>query len=381
VTDNIHFGKSQQHKDTLLDRLDFNGLVEFSKGNLDWRSLDAFCELTDVEDVSGEWGTIRESKEWSKLQRTFRLGAAERYKAVQTLQQLFDSRDEDEDENAGQLVQQASEEAKQFGEVVRGFGYTESSSPPDTVESVERINRRIPIGLLAKYLGFAERMVSASKKREKADSGRLDSYKPGYLDQSTVSQDILALARGELDAMSRSADGALINKRYSDKQDLGLGNVILLRDESGSMIERMRDGNTRHQHAVALEASLAVELAKKKRKMITYRWSTGHENPRFVWGEGDSAAHLLKFQSGRSTVIQPAMSLAVEETLPDSDIVVITDGKLGSQNVDVPEGTRVWVIIIGGGGDTNIAWADHTVGFGEMGDVEEVIKGVVNRMG
>jgi hypothetical protein len=379
MTDNLYSGKSQHHEDGLLDRLDFNGLVEFSKGNLGWNSLDAFCELTDVEDVSGLWHPLRQSNNWGSLQHTFSLGVAERYKAVQGLQQLFNQR-EGEGEDEGD-IQQVSDDAREFGAVVRGFGYTESSPPPDTVENVELVSSSIPVSLLAKYLGFAERVVAGNKKQSRSESGMLDGYVPDYLGQNTVSSDLLALASGNLDAMSRSADGALTNKRMLANISLGLGNVILLRDESYSMSERMGDGHSRHQHAAALECSLAIELAKKNRKMVTYRWSTGHNNPRFVWGEGDTTAHLRKFQGGNSTVLQPAVTLAANETLPNSDIVVITDGKLGHQNVDAPSGTRVWVVTIGGDGDTDITWADHVIEFGNMEDAEEVIKGVVDRMG
>ncbi len=374
----VYFGSSQHHKDGMLDRLDFDGLVQFSRDRLEWDALDAFCELTNVEDTSGLWKPFRLTEDWADLQRTFSRGVAERVKATQMLHQLFISVQEGE-MSPEHAVQEANYEAKDFGLVVRGFGYTESSPPPDVMREVEVMDTHIPVALIAKYFGWAERVVSGAKKYSKSESGRLDNYRTGHLSQNTTSRDLLALADGDLDAVSRSVDGALTNIEKVSPQSLGLGNVILLRDESLSMRKPTCSRYIRHQHVVALEASLAIELAKKKRKMITYTWSTGHINPRFVWGEGKAALHLSQFQSGNGTRLQPAMELALADALPKSDIVVVTDGVLGHQQVNVPEGTRVWVITIGEEGNKHYPWACQHIRFEDACQVEGVMSEILNR--
>lgn len=383
--------------------------------------------VTGKGPVAESWQAVLRSPAW----RAAVSGAKERLDRAAALNSMLDSLlrkdddarresgEEDGDDREGVVALDGvpgegdAEKAGQAAAVVRvlvggGIG-GEGKSPQETLDDALLIASRLDIGAFHKLLGFCCRVVRGASRRTRPGRDEMTGYGFSGWSESVVPQDQLAVARGDLDALARLAEGTLTRRKYSGYRAMGKGPVILLRDETGSMEWDVAGGFERtmgkHKQALALEVVLAQAFNKDKRDLVTVAWGMD-ELREHTWGDPacDLKDHLLSFLRAGDTRIFCGLRRGLElagEYVDGADILIVTDGGLSdTRRVRGDEalqeelaayrerGGRIWVVIIGKGTRPEgwrkaLPFADAIVSLSDLADgsadLEKVIAGMADR--
>ena len=277
------------------------------------------------------------------------------------------------------------------------------SEPQERLKAVEQVMNRISCKGFIDMLGWASRIIRGEARKHQSHSGAMTGYYSAGWADSVVPSDMLGVVNGDPQTLARLADESLSHRKYEGDQTLGKGPVILLRDESSSMMQK--EGKyTRDERAVALELAMVKAFHDDRRDLVSVAWSssgtrqhTYGDREQLGRGTGitwmNDSAYLSKFLGG-GTRIEPALYAALDaadEYVSGADILIVTDGEIqfdptatrySADNLPQPlmeriakyrtEGGRIWGVRIGGSRDAE-QWNEAMKfmdGFVEGSDLE-----------
>ena len=243
----------------------------------------------------------------------------------------------------------------------------------DVLEEALALASRIDLGTFKDLLGFAAKVVKGASRKAASPRGEMIGYESTSWSDKVITTDMIGVAQGNLEALTRLAEGQLTARSFESDLPMGKGPIVMLRDETGSM----KYGHS-HAPALSLEVALANAFNSDGRDLVTIAWggkrhTSGSETRRFTWGDPGLDRHLRAFLDSGSTKLYEALIEALDvaaEYVPGSDILIQTDGMIqdidrlkgilidGDSGHDFgdlrskverfrDEGGRIWVIVLG----------------------------------
>lgn len=271
-------------------------------------------------------------------------------------------------------LEEASDKAANLTAIVNGLEASLTGRPNERLAAALDLTPLFDVELFARLLGWSKRIVRGAMQESRSASGELTGYRPDIWSDAVTAAEMLAVADGRLDALSRLAEGSLETTEHHERVPLGRGPLIVFRDESGSMWPGAdaHDGDAtftggEHRRALSLEVALSVVFNAEGRDLVSVRWGSHPEEP-YTYGDPGLEQHLRSFQDGGTRIVDclPAAIAVADEYALDADILVLTDanlthgsGHLGSpleitvaglQEIAAPFrdlGGRIWVVVIG----------------------------------
>ena len=243
----------------------------------------------------------------------------------------------------------------------------------DILDEALALATRIDLETFKDLLGFASRIVKGASRKAASPRGEMVGYEATSWSDRVITTDMIGVAQGNLEALTKLAEGQLTARSFESDLPIGKGPVVMLRDETGSM----KYGHN-HTAALSLEVALANAFNSDGRDLVTIAWggkrhTSGSETRRFTWGDPGLNHHLNAFLDSGSTKLYEALIEALDvaaEYVPGSDILIQTDGMI--QDIDRlrsividgetghdfdglkgklekfrDEGGRIWVIVLG----------------------------------
>lgn len=268
----------------------------------------------------------------------------------------------------------------------------------ETLDLAQEIAATFDVRRISKFLGFVKNAVKAVHRNGDATSGNLTGYRHVEWATQIHPADMIGIAQQDMRALAKVSEGTLRARKYESKKPMGRGPVILLRDESSSMMLNPQTGNNEYSIWMRqglspekirdtnlgisreLEFSLAVAFNGEKRDFISIAWDDS-ETRQCTYGEDNVKHHLSQFLAGGTAIhhaLEKALDLA-DEYVKGADILVLTDGEISRElfNEDQQKkvdqfkenGGRMWVIFIGQPVKEarlkdlkdNVPWADATI--------------------
>lgn len=308
---------------------------------------------------------------------------AEAEASLETFDNLMDQFDARIRAAFNEAAETAGEEATDMAAFVKGFteaaGGDPSNVPPDIAEkAMKALRDNENLKDLASLLGWAQRTVDAERRLSPHGGHELTGMTFGPLDLGRAAgQEIVALASEEdsplyWDVLRRVVDNSVLLREYQGEEDeAGKGTMVLVRDESGSMI------GAAHAMAVAIEWSMLNAARKDGRKFISIPFSG--TNQFSVWEAPDSGKadpdgllkHLSHFYGGGTEPYKPLLKALeiIEQRELKADILCLTDAaiaqapddfldKLAAVKERVP--LRIETVVIGSHAGRAEAWSDRT---------------------
>ncbi len=190
----------------------------------------------------------------------------------------------------------------------------------------ELLRSDVDLRALAAFLGWSSRVVSGAARRGRAAAGELTGFGAAGWGDCVRPDEMLGVVDGEPTALARLAESALTTRKYVQQQPQGQGPVILLRDETGSMLDP--DGAPLRT-ARAFEVALAVAFNREHRDLLAVAWSSRGTRS-YAYGDPGLQAHLHAFLGGLTQIgqaLQEAVRLA-RDYVAGADLLVVTDGLL-----------------------------------------------------
>jgi len=309
----------------------------------------------------------------------------------------------DEDKVA-QVIEESDEDAEEATAIALLAG---SLSGKLDIDNPQRLNDeilmlagQIDMKLFASILGGCSRVVRGVSRKTHGGTEEMTGYALSGWSDKVVAQDQLAVANGELQALVKVAENALSIKKHDSDRPLGKGPVVVLRDETYSM---MYGGGVRHKQALAFEVALADVFNKDGRDLVTVAWGVSKTRTH-TWGDPDDSLkdHLTSFLGAGAT--KPYRGLirgldVADEYVGGTDILIVTDGRIDKDNVTKIQndayiqgrfeqfrasGGRVWAVVVGeADSDTwkqALPFADGVVSIANISSDEGAILDVVSGM-
>lgn len=277
---------------------------------------------------------------------------------------------------------EASDKAQEVSAMVKAYSLAAGGDPqhidPAMAASAMRVfsqNRNLK--QLAEMLGWAKKVTRAEWRKAPKGSTTLTGYRIHDLQSAKMaSSEYVAMVSDNeavaLDFTRRAAEGAISHRHYSGDDKSGRGELVIVRDESGSM------SGASHSLAVAIEWSLLEIARRDKREFVSIPFS-GYQQYH-VWrapkaGKGDAAgleAHLGHFYGGGTEPYAP-ITQALDEIADNglrADILIITDDEFGEPSADFMKrlqaerskrALKVVCINIGGSGRNAAKFSDKVV--------------------
>ena len=397
---------------------------------------EVFFALSDIPviksgPIADVWRTTIGTKPWQEVIRSID-GRVEMAAAVESmLARLVDENrdnepDEDDPDQQDDPVDEDTEiedaelvpgvpsegEAEEAAAVVRLMGCLkgglDEDSPQKLIDDVLAIATRIDMHGFDAMLGWASRIIRGASRRTKGGTSEMTGYSTNRWSDRTIPQEQLAVARGDLEALVRFAEGGLTERSYESWKPMGKGPVVLLRDETGSMAHsknRTDSSMAKHKQALSFEVVLADSFNKDGRDLITVAWGR-NKTREHVWGDPayDLKDHLLSFLSAMMTNLYTALDRGLEivqDYVDGADILVVSDGLISDAEAITSSdylqhkldlfrdaGGRVWVVLIGGNLDPStwneaLPFADAIVSLDDLQagntDLAAVLDGMAAR--
>lgn len=246
---------------------------------------------------------------------------------------------------AGAAARSAAEAGKDVAQktadTMRSWGITPAQwrmMPPEQfLDIVDLLLRSRELRQIADLAGHM-RAILASKKVTRFDRGvdEICDVETGADPARLLPSEWALLADPELEDLfwAKFVEKALLQYRMRERQTLGRGPVVLLRDNSGSMKDRMSDGRTRAQHAVALCVALTecARLQKRQLAAVVFQGVGSVKEFRFDPEKLDIRAlaefAMLTPSGGTSyeTALDAGLDLIKKAPYRRADMVLVTDG-------------------------------------------------------
>ncbi|MBN1890113.1 MAG: VWA domain-containing protein, partial [Thermoflexales bacterium] len=246
---------------------------------------------------------------------------------------------------------------------------------------------------LAEMLGWARRMARAEWRKSPRGRAEMVGYKAHDLRPETMaSVEWGGLLSGdealEMDWTRRAVDGGVRHRHYEGEERQGRGPLVLVRDESGSMV------GAPHSLAVALEWAL-LEIARRDRREF-YSVPFSGTGQYHVWkapspaepDPGSLLSHLSHFYGGGTEPYAPlaqALELIQSHNLR-ADILMITDDDFAEPPAEFLERLaeakrrcplRVVVVVVGADDAQARAFADKVTTVSDLVHDREQLRGAV----
>jgi hypothetical protein len=281
-------------------------------------------------------------------------------------------------------MKRAAQQEKEQGPVAETIpGIMASTEPPSSVEEyVLKASEFMDIGYFVKYLGWARAAVGGAKAVIGANAGTAVHQTLGPLSADTLPTEVARIRLGDPSALMRMSRRTLHNIHREELRPAGRGGILVLRDESASMISGYEP---LHHHAVTLEMAIAHAAYEEGRKVISIPWAARAARGPFHYGvDHHPWMHLGRMMRGGGTMLDRAMMKVDQVVKRGDDVLVITDGRIeycqeadeAAARIKAKWGTRFWVLTVGDKDNAdNAPWADGTFQastFGEEGAAEAV---------
>lgn len=304
-------------------------------------------------------------------------------------------------------------------EILGSFAGTEDANAVEKRRLVEDFHKARGTRNFAKFLGFAQAVVGAATREVQGAHGHTVGYSRGRYDGRVTSQEKVLLAKGDLMALSRFADGKLRKKVTKSNIPMGNGDVYLLRDESSSMTDnsaralaqtkgydlsrmtpkeqeewqkflRLPDKDTQAQN---LEIALAYHFKRTGRALTSVAWNA-HTTRVYEYGKPGLANHLNSYLSGGTDlihVLNRTFDLMEEKHSDQDDILIVTDGEVAdspSLNTDLMDrvnqfkkrGGRIWAVLIGNTQSGKLGFCDGVLPITSLTNSQKELALVVRKM-
>lgn len=278
-----------------------------------------------------------------------------------------------------QAAGKANEKAQDAQAAMRGFALAAGGDPQNIDTTMAQAAMKAMQGnpelkQLAEMLGWAKRAARAEWRKSPRGRQKLTGYKVKELaPQDMAPQEWHAMLSDDetqaLDWQRRAVDGGVIHRDFEGDEKLGRGELVIVRDESGSMT------GGPHALAVALEWALLETARRDNRDFYSVPFSGWGQ--KHVWaapkpGQADPQGlleHLGHFYGG-GTDIYPALVMALDLINYKglrADVLVITDDAFGpapdefmARLAEVRDSCplRVEAVVIGASGRNAEQWAD-----------------------
>lgn len=304
-------------------------------------------------------------------------------------------------------------------EIIGSFAGNEPGTPTEKRRIVEEFHRARGTRNFARFLGFAETVVSAATREVHGAHGHRKGYTRGRFDGRVTASEKAKLASGDLMALSRFADGKLRKVITNSQRPMGNGDVYFLRDESSSMrgnsardmakevdydLNAMSDSERadwlaflrlpdKDTQALNLEIALAYWFKKTGRKLTSVAWDSANTRV-YEYGTPGLETHLNTFLNGGTRlghVLTKVFDLMRENHSTDDDILICTDGEIG----DYPEhdaylmtrinefkarGGKIWAVLVDGMKSSKLGFADGILTIDSLTNAQKNLGEVVRKM-
>ena len=297
--------------------------------------------------------------------------------------------------NIQEMLSELSEDINDSVKAVEALKpYFDRGNSEEILRQIEPILETLDLSLISQYLGFVENSARGAKRHNRGITGEFTKYRNSGWSQRLHPMDSTLVASGDIRGVAKLAQRNLRRREMDSKRAMGRGPVLVLRDESQSMTWNFGIDQSRHEHALALEISLAHTFNRENRDLVSIAWNDSLTRE-YVYGVDDFSQHINDYLGG-STDLTRVMRKAME-TLEDyvdgADILIITDGEFGQQhetdkirNFKHKDG-RIWLILIGEESPKekfeelkeNIPFADgivHVKDIMDVGKMDEIIEGM-----
>ena len=184
-------------------------------------------------------------------------------------------------------------------------------------------------------LGWAERLVSAERRKSRRGREHFTHYQVQELDLETIAPEELmgwmAPDQGSplwIDFLRRALDGELLHRRYEGEDETGRGPFVMLIDKSGSM------HGLPNATACALELALMKLALQQNRRFVCIPFSGAGQHDIYDPGPnpdpGELVRHLELFYGGGTEPYGPLAKairlIRGDPSLREGDILILTDG-------------------------------------------------------
>lgn len=300
----------------------------------------------------------------------------------------------------GELANETEEEADLIRSLI---GSLDADTPAAVFEKALGLTDLYDVRQFADILGWARRHTSGAFRENVAGKEELTGYSSSEWCDDIVPEDMMAVADGEPQALLAVAEGTLTKTEYVGRDPMGRGAVILLRDESISMLDW---GSEKHKTALTMELALATVFNEQGRDLVSAAWGSRVEKfdrayltgkraevRRYTYGEPGLEKHVRSFMRS-GTDLPPAMERGLEfadEYHDACDVLVLSDMELGNElplinrqleAITAPFkelGGRVWGVLFGDKRVKLDAWCDGYVAVDKLrldDDTGQILRGI-----
>ena len=244
-------------------------------------------------------------------------------------------------------VSEAQEESSELASFVKGFseaagGTPGQTSPQDFAGAMKAMQANPKLKDFSDILGWAKKMTRGEWRKSPKGKTKPTGYKTAELNPATMAASEFMAMTGslgqvqQLDWTTRASEDRVLHRSFEGEQESGRGDIVYIRDESGSM------STEDWQTATALEWALLEIARREKRGFIGCPFSgLGLFN---LWHAPDAGqpdvdgllAHLTRQYHGGTEPYGP-LKAAIEhinETGAKADIVLVTDGAFAEPSED-----------------------------------------------
>lgn len=283
-------------------------------------------------------------------------------------------------------------------------GGAEYLTPTEKLRQWEDLRQHVGLRQFVDLLGNISQIEKAAYRESKAQVGVTTSRSLGEFGRTTSTADRLQVGAGNPNALIKIPTKTFNNHVKEEVLPSGLGDLIFIRDESGSMQQgythpRLDSGKTppkykmeqinkargsalqdcdKDTQATNLETSMAAIATSRGRKVTAFAFGDGRVRSfRYGIESYDAWKKHMKICFGGGTVITSVLKQALQcVTNKHTDIVIATDGEI----LDDPRkdqttsllldkytasGGVIWVIYIGLN-PTPVPWATYSIGVDDL---------------
>lgn len=304
----------------------------------------------------------------------------------------------------GQVID-AEEQGKEMLKLARSLqGGIDGASPALVFDKAMTLTTQFDLDLFANILGWAEQYAGGAARENREGSENLTGFCLGGWSDNVDVYDMIRVAQGDPTALIAFSEESLSNYEYDSQDPMGRGAVIVMQDQSTSMLETTWGGKTKYQVALTMEVALASVMQEQRRDLMSMCWSDKVERydrentkcgivPRvstYTYGEPGIEQHLRTFLRGGTSII-PALEAAIKEAeqyAEPCDILIISDMEFNGDDATTrsqaeaiveeyrANGGRVWGIFVGSTKPTEhqVGWMDGWVHSNKLTASEEAGK-------
>lgn len=278
-------------------------------------------------------------------------------------------------ENLLTAIREAEKTADQTSIVIEGVlpSISPEMPPKKRFDTALEIATMFDVKKFAQLFGWAEQWAGIVTRPSVGDTGAKVGSKLDGWSANVDATEMLGVAQGDIQALIKLAEETLTTSVHQEEKETGPGPVIVMTDESSSMVNNYQK---EHRFLVArmIEMALAKVFREQGRDLYAVGWSSEilKVDPtlvsgidagvvEYLHGEANLLEHLQICKRG-GTKILPALEKTVriaDEWGENCDILILTDGNLLSRKDKLDEqiglakrivepfkknGGRVWAV-------------------------------------